>query len=330
MDSYFKVAEKREEPKKRKWKIKDFNQLQKIGEGTYGIVYKAIDMVTNKLMALKKIKFEGDEEGIPATAIREISILTELKHPNIVALEDVILDDTKLYLVFEFMSMDLKNFLDKYGGPLPTDLVKSLIYQMCQALCFCHQRRIFHRDLKPQNILMDKNTNTVKLADFGLARAFGVPLRAYTHEIVTLWYRAPEVLLGVGRYSTGVDIWSVGCIFAELFKRRPLFHGDSEIDQLFAIFRLLSTPNEEKWPGLSNLGGYKPTFPRWDKNRLSEKVGEYFDERGLELLEGMLLYDPLRRISAKAILRHDYFADLDKTKLPAGPWDGELQLSNRT
>ena len=117
-------------------------------------------------------------------------------------------------------------------------------------MLFCHQRRVLHRDLKPQNLLIDKS-GAIKLADFGLARAFGIPVRVYTHEVVTLWYRAPEILLGSNKYSCPVDIWSIGCIFAEMANKRPLFQGDSEIDQLFRIFRVLRTPNEEIWPGIN-------------------------------------------------------------------------------
>merc|ERR1719223_283861 len=140
---------------------------------------------------------------------------------------------------------------------------------MIAGLNFCHARRIIHRDLKPQNLLIDRN-GTLKLADFGLARAFGIPVRTYTHEVVTLWYRAPEILLGSKHYSTPVDLWSVGCIFAEMITNRPLFPGDSEIDELFRIFRVCGTPNEELWPGVSSLPDYKPTFPNWSGQALCD------------------------------------------------------------
>jgi serine/threonine protein kinase len=134
------------------------------------------------------------------------------------------------------------------------------MFQMIAGLNFCHARRILHRDLKPQNLLIDRS-GALKLADFGLARAFGIPVRTYTHEVVTLWYRAPEILLGQQQYSTPVDMWSIGTIFAEMVMKCPLYPGDSEIDELFKIFRTLGTPNEELWPGVSKLPDYKPTFP---------------------------------------------------------------------
>jgi len=293
--------------------LENYIKIDKIGEGTYGIVYKGQEKKTGRFVAMKKIRLESEDEGVPSTAIREISMLRELQHPNIVQLMEVIMEENKLYLIFEFLSMDLKRYLDTCAGPaFNTQMVKSFLYQICQGICFCHQRRVLHRDLKPQNLLVDVSTNSIKVADFGLARAIGIPIRAYTHEIVTLWCRAPEVLLGSMRYSTGVDIWSIGCIFAEIARKRPLFQGDSEIDQLFRVFRILSTPSEDVWPGVAQLPDYKPTFPRWNDSLLLEKMGTSLDNTGLELLMKMLAYDPAQRIDAKAILKHKYFNDLDK------------------
>lgn len=291
-------------------------KIEKIGEGTYGVVYKGRHKATNRVVALKKIRLESEEEGVPSTAIREISLLKELVHPNVVTLEEVLLEDGKLYLVFEFLSMDLKKYMDSLpsGQLMDKMLVKSYLYQILQAMLFCHQRRVIHRDLKPQNLLIDSQ-GIIKLADFGLARALCIPVRVYTHEVVTLWYRAPEVLLGAARYSTPVDIWSIGCIFAEMASRRPVFRGDSEIDQLFRIFRTLSTPSEENWPGVSQLPDYKSTFPSWRTNVLPQTVKQ-IDDVGMELLQSMLKYDPSQRISAKAALHHPYFDDLDKESLP--------------
>ena len=165
--------------------------------------------------------------------------MKELQHPNIVLLSDVLMQEAKLYLIFEFLTMDLKKYMDTNvpkDGQMDPKLMKSYTYQLLQGLLFCHQRRVLHRDLKPANLLIDKN-GVIKLADFGLARAFGIPVRVYTHEVVTLWYRAPEILLGSQKYSCPIDIWSLGTIFAEMLNKKPLFQGDSEIDQLFRIFR---------------------------------------------------------------------------------------------
>jgi len=288
-----------------------YEKMEKVGEGTYGVVYKARDRVSGEIVALKKTRLESEDEGVPSTALREISLLRELSHPNIVDLKDVIHSDQKLYLVFEFLDQDLKKYMDAVGKKLKPMLVKSYLFQLLQGITFCHRRRVLHRDLKPQNLLIDRHGN-LKLADFGLARAFGVPIRTYTHEVVTLWYRAPEILLGGKQYATAVDIWSIGCIFAEMVMRVPLFPGDSEIDELFRIFRTLGTPTEEMWPGVSAYRDFKPSFPKWAPRPLSRVVELEAD--GLDLMAQMLVYEPGKRISAVEAMKHPYFDDLKALK----------------
>ena len=267
--------------------MENFHKIEKIGEGTYGIVYKATDKITEQVVALKKIRLETESEGVPSTAIREISLLKELEHPNVVSLLDVVHADHKLYLVFEYLDKDLKKHMDdtenmyrnaataidragdrskviRKSGGLPETLVKSYLRQLLSGIAYCHAHRVLHRDLKPQNLLID-NRGIIKLADFGLARAFGLPVRNFTHEVVTLWYRPPEILLGDKIYSTAVDVWSLGCIFAEMLTKKPLFPGDSEIDQLFRIFRLLGTPDDSMWPGVTQLQDFNTSFPHWDE-----------------------------------------------------------------
>ena len=230
----------------------------------------------------------------------------------------------RLYLVFEWLDKDLKKYMDSAaavpgapasGGGLPMALIKSYMFQLLRGMDFCHARGIMHRDLKPQNLLVDRR-GVLKLADFGLARAFMIPMRSYTHEVVTLWYRAPEILLGQKTYSPAVDMWSIGCIFAELVTRRPLWPGDSEIDELFRIFRSMGTPTAETWPGVSELPDYKPSFPKWPKRSVhASLVGSTLDAAGIDLLERMLDYEPSRRISARAAMSHPFFDDLDKASV---------------
>jgi len=284
--------------------LERYEKLQKIGEGTYGVVYKAKDKIDGRFIALKKIRLEHEDEGVPSTAIREISILKELQHANIVNLLDVVNLPNKLYLVFEYLDQDLKKYMDSVTTFDPL-LVKSYIKQLLEGLLYCHRRRILHRDLKPQNLLIDRK-GFLKLADFGLARAVCIPVRPYTHEVITLWYRAPEILLGSQAYSMPVDIWSAGCIFAEMLAKRPLFPGDSEIDELFRIFRTLGTPSEEVWHGCTSLPDFKPNFPKWSKQDM-KKVIPGVDQLAIDLLENMLVYEPSQRISAKAALQHPYF-----------------------
>ncbi|OIW07942.1 hypothetical protein TanjilG_20043 [Lupinus angustifolius] len=299
-----------------------FEKLEKVGEGTYGKVYRAREKATGKIVALKKTRLHEDDEGVPPTTLREVSILRMLsRDPHVVRLMDVKQGQNKegktvLYLVFEYMETDLKKFIRSFratGQNIPPATVKSLMYQLCKGVAFCHGHGILHRDLKPHNLLMDRTTMMLKIADLGLARAFTVPIKKYTHEILTLWYRAPEVLLGATHYSMAVDIWSVGCIFAELVTKTALFPGDSELQQLLNIFRLLGTPNETMWPGVSKLMNWHE-YPQWNPQSLSTAVPG-LDELGLDLLANMLKYEPASRISAKKAMEHAYFDDLDKTHL---------------
>jgi cyclin-dependent kinase 3 len=274
------------------------------------VVYRAIDKNTGQIVALKKVRLDRTEEGIPQTALREVSILQEVHHINIVNLLDVICADGKLYLIFEFVEQDLKKALEKRGGPFSGATLKKLIFQLLDGLYFCHRHRIVHRDLKPANILLTSDS-VIKIADFGLARAFQVPLHTYTHEVVTLWYRAPEILLGEKRYTPAVDMWSVGCIFAELVRGKVLFRGDSEIGQIFEVFQVLGTPtdSEGSWPGVSRLPDYRDVFPRWCAQNLASLVPQ-LDPEGVDLLSQMLRYNPIDRISAKEALQHPWFSDL--------------------
>lgn len=226
-------------------------------------MYKAQNLQTGEFVAIKKIRLEKEDDGVPSTAIREISLLKNLKHPNVVELKEVLFSQEELYLVFEYLEFDLKKYMKKKGTALPAAQTMSFTYQILQSLVFLHSNRIFHRDLKPQNLLISDDGQTVKLADFGLARAFGTPIKTYTHEVVTLWYRCPEILLSQKHYSLGVDLWSTGCIFAEMAQKRPLFMGDSEIDQIFKIFKILGTPNENNWPDALKLNDFKSTFPKF-------------------------------------------------------------------
>lgn len=299
-----------------------YQKLEKIGEGTYGVVYKARDRENGETIALKKIRLEQEDEGVPSTAIREISILKELTHANVVGFKDVVHQDSRLYLVFEYLDQDLKRYMDSVSSISPL-LVKSFLFQLINGIAYCHSHRILHRDLKPQNLLIDRR-GALKLADFGLARAFGIPVRHYTHEVVTLWYRAPEILLGARKYSTPVDIWSIGCIFAEMVSRAPLFPGDSEIDQLHKIFMALGTPSEEMWPGVKDLPDYKSTFPNWPRRSIADTVPR-LDALGHDLLGKMLTYEPSHRISAADALNHPYFNDIDKHTFR--PLDGTPLMS---
>ena len=289
-----------------------FQQLEKLGEGTYATVYKGRNRQTGELVALKEIHLDS-EEGTPSTAIREISLMKELKHENIVSLHDVIHTENKLMLVFEYMDKDLKKFMDARGGErgaLDPLTIKSFMHQLLQGIAFCHENRVLHRDLKPQNLLINAK-GQLKLADFGLARAFGIPVNTFSNEVVTLWYRAPDVLLGSRTYNTSIDLWSAGCIMAEMYTGRPLFPGTTNEDELQRIFRLMGTPSEHTWPGIAKYPEYKPTFHVYATQDLRNLLPQ-IDAQGIDLLGQMLQLRPELRVSAKDALLHPWFADLQQ------------------
>lgn len=289
-----------------------FQQLEKLGEGTYATVYKGRNRATGQLVALKEINLDS-EEGTPSTAIREISLMKELKHENIMTLYDVIHTENKLNLVFEYMDKDLKRFMDSHGkkGALEAKQVRAFMYQLLKGIMFCHDNRVLHRDLKPQNLLIN-NKGQLKLGDFGLARAFGIPVNTFSNEVVTLWYRAPDVLLGSRTYSTSIDIWSAGCILAEMFTGRPLFPGSSNDDQLQKIFKLMGTPNESTWPGISALPNYKSTLQIYAPQDLRVIIPQ-IDPQAFDLLMMLLQMRPENRISARQALQHPWFAEYNNS-----------------
>ncbi|XP_073953067.1 cyclin-dependent kinase 2-like [Choristoneura fumiferana] len=291
--------------------MENFSKVEKIGEGTYGVVYKAKDRITGNDIALKKIKLDNEPEGVPSTALREISVLRALRHAGVVRLLDVVGaaggEGRSLYLVFECMAMDLKRLMELSGGALRPALARSYARQLAAALGYCHAARVLHRDLKPQNLLVDRE-GRIKLADFGLARAIALPVRAYTHEVVTLWYRAPEILLGAKFYSTAVDVWSFGCIYAEMMSGRTLFPGDSEIDQLFRVFRALGTPGGALWARARRLPDFRAAFPRWPPRPPRALLPDASPAAG-DLLDKLLRLDPAERLSARAAALHPALRD---------------------
>lgn len=316
-----------------------YQRIEKIGEGTYGVVYKAWNKVDNTFVALKKIRLEHEDEGVPSTAIREISLLNEIRHPNVVQyvlcfseisalsstgrdvadsapfsarLLEVLNYDSKLFLVFEYLEHDLKKYMDSVRE-VPIMLVKSYLFQILKGLDICHSHRILHRDMKPQNLLIDEK-GILKLADFGLARSFNIPVRVYTREVVTLWYRPPEIILGFKQYSTPADLWSAGCIFAEMLHKSPLFPADSEIDLLHRMFQFLGTPTEAMWPGVTSRPSFPVPAPEYPPQPL-RKHFTMLDAEGLDLLTQLLTYNPAKRITARAALKHAYFADIEVSKL---------------
>ncbi|AES91061.1 putative protein-serine/threonine kinase CMGC-CDK-PITSLRE family [Medicago truncatula] len=299
--------------------VSEFEMIKKINEGTYGVVYKAKDKKTGEIVALKKVKMDMEREGFPISALREMNILLSLDHPSIVDVKEVVVDDNDnndgTYMVMEHMQYDLKQLLESKSQPFSMGEIKSFMKQLLEGVKYLHDNWILHRDLKTSNILLNKD-GKLKICDFGMSRQYGSPLKQYTSLVVTLWYRAPELLLGAKKYSKAIDMWSLGCIMAELISKEPLFKGKTEVEQLDKIFRTLGTPDEKTWPGLSKLPGSKANFVKQRCSMLRMKFPAasftglpVLSESGFDLLNKLLAYDPDKRISAEAALRHDWFRE---------------------
>ncbi|KAG5634966.1 hypothetical protein H0H81_000202 [Sphagnurus paluster] len=275
---------------------------------------------TNEIVALKEINLDA-EEGTPSTAIREVSLMKELKHVNIVRLHDVMHSESKLTLVFEYCEQDLKKYMDTHGdrGALDPVTVRSFMYQLLKGTAFCHDNQILHRDLKPQNLLINRK-GELKVGDFGLARAFGVPVNTFSNEVVTLWYRAPDVLMGSRTYSTSIDIWSCGCIFAEMITGTPLFRGRDNQDQLLHIMRIIGTPSDAQFRKMLKDSPeiQVKQFQRYPKLNL-EQVLPKASREAIDLLEKLIKFDPTERISANEALNHPYFTNPNSAPYGAPP-----------
>ncbi|XP_015056283.1 probable serine/threonine-protein kinase At1g54610 [Solanum pennellii] len=315
-------------------KADTFEKLDKIGQGTYSSVYKARDLVNDKVVALKRVRFEKmDPESIRFMA-REIVILRRLDHPNIIKLEGLIVSRTScsLYLVFEYMEHDLTGLAALPGIKFTEPQVKCYMRQLLSGLDHCHNQGVLHRDIKGSNLLID-NHGTLKIADFGLANFFdnqqSVPL---TSRVVTLWYRPPELLLGASHYGTAVDLWSTGCILGELYVAKPIMPGRTEVEQLHKIFKLCGSPTEEYWKKtkLSYSAVFKPIQP------YKRCIGERFKElppSAVGLLETLLSIDPALRGTAVGALESEFFTTkpfaCDPSSLPTYPPSKEIDAKLR-
>jgi len=279
-------------------------------------VYKARNKVTGEIVALKRVRMDNEKEGFPVTAIREIKILKVLNHKNVVQLKEIVTSKASeynhgkgsIYMVMEFSDHDLTGLTDA-GTRFTTPQIKCYMKQLLEGLAYCHKNRVLHRDIKGSNLLIN-NQGQLKLADFGLARPFDDTGRQLTNRVITLWYRPPELLLGSQNYGPAVDMWSVGCIFAELLLKRPILPGKNEFEQIDKIFKMFGTPTEQTWPGLTKLHYYQMVATQCGTqpypNRFAEQFG-MLDKKAQELLAALLAMDPSKRITAKQALDNDYF-----------------------
>ncbi|KAM9191908.1 cyclin-dependent kinase 10 isoform 7-T7 [Dugong dugon] len=298
--------------------VKEFEKLNRIGEGTYGIVYRARDTQTDEVVALKKVRMDKEKDGIPISSLREITLLLRLRHPNIVELKEVVVGNhlESIFLVMGYCEQDLASLLENMPTPFSEAQVKCITLQVLRGLQYLHRNFVIHRcllflthrDLKVSNLLMT-DKGCVKTADFGLARAYGVPVKPMTPKVVTLWYRAPELLLGTPTQTTSIDMWAVGCILAELLAHKPLLPGSSEIHQIDLIVQLLGTPSENIWPGFSKLPlASQYSLRKQPYNNLKHKF-PWLSEAGLRLLNFLFMYDPKKRATAGDCLESSYFKE---------------------
>ncbi|XP_033220117.1 cyclin-dependent kinase 11B-like isoform X2 [Belonocnema kinseyi] len=315
--------------------VEEFQCLNRIEEGTYGVVYRARDKRTEEIVALKRLKMEKEKEGFPITSLREINTLLKAQHPNIVTVREIVVGSNmdKIFIVMDYVEHDLKSLMEtmkkKRQAFIPGE-VKCLMQQLLRAVAHLHDNWILHRDLKTSNLLLS-HRGVLKVGDFGLAREYGSPLRHYTPIVVTLWYRAPELLLGGKEYSTPIDMWSVGCIFAEFLSMEALFPGQSDQDQINRIFKELGTPNDRIWPGFSKMPlASKTVFSHYPVNNLRQRCRS--SDLGIELLNKFLTYDPQQRVTAEDALKHSFFTE---APLPIDPkmfptWPAKSELGVRT
>ncbi|KAG0051039.1 hypothetical protein BGZ83_004194 [Gryganskiella cystojenkinii] len=298
--------------------VENYEKLNRISEGSYGVVYRARDRITGDIVALKKLKLDQEKNGFPVTSLREIYTLLLAKHPHIVNVREIVVGDklTQIFIVMDFIEHDLKELMSGMRNPFLQSEVKTLMMQLLSATELLHENWILHRDLKTSNLLLN-NQGEIKVADFGLARRYGEPQGVMTQPVVTLWYRAPELLLGSKHYTTAIDMWSIGCIFAEFINNEPLLPGRSEAEQLEKIFKLLGMPNDKIWPGYSKLplASHVPNFNQ-PYNILRSRL-PYLTENGLDLMSQMLTYDPAKRITAEDALKHPYFSEAPPPKHPS-------------
>ncbi|KAK6107469.1 serine/threonine-protein kinase, putative [Brugia malayi] len=282
-----------------------YQKLEKIGEGSYGIVYKCRNKETGQIVAIKKFIESEDNPTTKKIALREIRMLKHLKHPNLIALIKVFKRNRKLHLVFEYCERTVLNELEKYPNGCPKAFIKKTIYQLLQAVEYCHTFNCIHRDIKPENILLTRN-DVVKLADFGFARMINTS-DFYTDYVGTRWYRSPELLTGAVRYGPPVDVWAIGCVFAEMVTGEALWPGRSDIDQLYLIRKTMGEfLPRQKILYRSNLFLHGVSIPKPDVyETLSKRLKT--SSIIIDFLYKCLNINPEKRWSCSQLLQHDYF-----------------------
>ncbi len=316
-------------------KITEYFYIDKLGEGTFGEVSKARSKKTGQLVALKKILMHNEKDGFPITALREIKLLKQLDHVNVLKLEEMAVERPKnvskktiMFMVTPYMDHDLSGLLENPDVHFTIPQIKCYMKQLLEGCAYLHENKILHRDMKAANLLIN-NRGILQIADFGLARPYddeppkpghggGEATREYTTLVVTRWYRPPELLLQLRKYTTAIDMWGVGCVFGEMFKHKPILTGDTDLNQAKLIFELLGSPNEETMPGWRDLPGTEAIleFPHSTPS-LNHQFRD-LEPLALSLLSELLKLDWRKRVNAIDALKHPYFST---APFPARPED---------
>lgn len=300
-----------------------FHKKYQVGQGTYGSVFVGEDKVTGEIVALKRINTEQEENGFPITAIREVKILKALSHPNIVTLLEVVTSKERnsipknCFMVFEYHEYDLTGILETREIRLTQDHIKSWSHQLLQGVHYMHVNKIIHRDLKASNLLINSK-GELRIADWGLARSWNRDMKHLTNGVITLWYRPIELLLGCKEYSDKIDMWSVGCIIAEMFRRSGLLKGRNEAEQLHHIFHACGYPSVTEWPDIHRKcplwKNYEPsTTDKPLTNNLSTVLRQqlpnpsWMTKHAIDLIKNLLEYNPDKRCSAIQASESEYF-----------------------
>ncbi|CAG8046970.1 unnamed protein product [Penicillium nalgiovense] len=289
-----------------------------IGAGTYGKVFKGIHVYTQRKVALKKIRMEGEKDGFPVTAVREIKLLQHLRNHNVVSLLEVMVEKNECFMVFEYLSHDLTGLINHPTFSLTLSHKKDLAKQMFEGLNYLHHRGVLHRDIKAANILIS-NRGLLKFADFGLARFFSKSRQLdYTNRVITIWYRPPELLLGETRYGPAVDVWSAACVCMEMFTKKAVFPGEGgELSQMDKIYNALGTPTKTEWPDLVEMPWFHLMRPTERRKRVFEDVyRDVLTTGAMDLISSIFRYDPSQRPSAEDVLKHPYFVSEEPAPHP--------------
>ncbi|CAL9736797.1 CTD kinase subunit alpha [Monosporozyma servazzii] len=324
-----------------------YERILQVGEGTYGKVYKAKNMLTNHIVALKKLRLQNERDGFPITSIREIKLLQSFNHPNVSSIKEIMIESSRsIYMIFEYADNDLSGILLSKKIQLKDSQRKHIFKQLLEGCSYLHDKcKVIHRDIKGSNILVD-NLGNVKITDFGLARKMNLNsktefIQGYTNRVITLWYRPVELLLGTTQYTTEVDMWGCGCLLLELFTSHAIFQGSNEIETIMNIFKIMGTPTLTNFPNLFEMPWFfmvmsniKDKFP----NKFDEKFKDLIPSvECLKLARGLLDYDQKKRLTAHAALQSSYFTEeplpepliLNGTEMEGGCHEYEVKLAKK-